>query len=134
MKNIEERPRFHKDLQIEVHKAKSTIANLWQNTVNTRKQAFLNHYHTKKLGEIDENLLACNPPKMPRESLPRTIDNEPESKTEIRKQLSIEKLRVKLLCYTRDRKDTSNDSKDSEMVAHISQKFNEEVAQRLIKK
>ena len=40
MKNIEERPRLETDLQIEVNKAKSTMANLWQNTINTRKQAF----------------------------------------------------------------------------------------------
>ena len=86
MKNIEERPRLEKDLQIEVNKAKSTTANLWQTTINMRKQAFWNHHHAKKLGETYENLLACNPPKMPRKFLPRIIDNEPESETEIRKK------------------------------------------------
>ena len=96
MKNIEKRLRLEKDLQIEVNKTKSTIANLWQNTINMRKQAIWNHHHAKKLAEICENLLACNPPKMPRKFLPRIINNEPESETEIRKQLSIEKFKSEI--------------------------------------
>ena len=97
---------------------------------------FWNHHHAKKLGETYENLLACNPPKMPRKVLPRIIDNEPESETEIRKQLSIEKFKSEIaLLHSRSQRYIQRyQNMDSEMVAHITHKFNEEVAQGLIKK
>ena len=73
---------------------------------------------------------------MPRKFLPRIIDNEPESETEIGKQLSIEKFKSEIaLLHSRSQRYIQRfQNIDSEMVAHITHKFNEEVAQRLIKK
>ena len=51
MKRIEERPKREKDLEHVVTKAKNSIAMLWQNTFNTRKQAYWNHYHAKRMYE-----------------------------------------------------------------------------------
>ena len=111
MKNIEERPRLEKDLQIEVNKPKSTIANLWQNTINTRRQAFWNHHHAKNLGETYENLLACNAPKMPRKFLSKIMIMNQRVKRGYGNNFLLRSLKVKLPCCTRDGKDTSNDSK-----------------------
>ena len=73
---------------------------------------------------------------MPRKFLPRIIDNERESETEIGKQLSIEKFKSEIaLLHSRSQRYIQRfQNIDSEMVAHITHKFNEEVAQRLIKK
>ena len=65
IRSIEERPQRERDLRLEVGKAKSTIETLWQNTLNTQKQAFWNHYYAKKQQETYEELLQCNPSKMP---------------------------------------------------------------------
>ena len=90
---------------------------LWQNTLNTRKQAYWNHYHVKRMYETYEELLLSNPPKMPQEFLPIYIEGEPE----IRKQLAIEKFKNNTLqqCHAQ-RYQQRFQSLDSKMV-HILQ-------------
>ena len=93
IKNIDVRPKRERDLQFEVTKARSTSETLWQNTLNTRKQAFWNYYHAERMQESYQKFLACNPPKMPRKFLPRFIENKPTTETEIRQQLAVEKFK-----------------------------------------
>ena len=91
--NIEERPKRERDLRFEVTKARSTLETLWQNMINTRKQAFFDYYHAERMQESYQKFLACNPPKMPRKFPARFIENEPTTETEIRQQLAVEKFK-----------------------------------------
>ena len=73
---------------------------------------------------------------MPRKFLPRYIEGGPEIETEIREQLAIEKFKneIALQQCRAQRYQQRFQSLDSEMVAHITAKFKEEVSQRLTRK
>ena len=53
------------------NKIKQHISTLWENTLNSRKQAIFQYYKAKNIAEIFTELLKENPPKMPRKFLPK---------------------------------------------------------------
>ena len=79
--------------------------------------------------ESYQELQESNPPKMPRKFLPRFIEGEPEIETEIRQQLAVEKIKneIALQQCCAQRYEQRFQSLDSEMVAHITSKFKEEI-------
>ena len=86
--------------------------------------------------ETYEERLQSNPPKMPQKFLPRYVEGEPEIETDIRKQLAIEKFKneISLQQCRAQRYQQRFQSLDSEMMAHITAKFKEEVSERLTRK
>ena len=104
-------------------------------TRSIRKSKFFwNYYHAERMQESYQKFLVYNPPKMPRKFLPRFIENEPTTETEIRQQLAVEKFKNEIgllqLCSRRYEQRFKN--LDSEMVAHITSKFREEISARII--
>ena len=122
MKRIEERPKREKDLEHEVTTAKNSLAEIWRNTLNTRK------HHARKMCESNQELLESTPSKMRRKFLPRYIEGEPEIETEIRQQLAVEKFKneITLQHCRAQRYEQHFQSLDSEMIAHITSNFTED--------
>ena len=61
---------------------------LWQNTLNSRKQAFWQYYRAQQVPDDSS--------EMPRKFLPRSVRNEDAKETEIRQALSIEKFKTEI--------------------------------------
>ena len=78
------------------NKIKQHISTLWENTLNSRKQAIFQYYKAKNIAEIFTELLKENPPKMPRKFLPKTIPNKNKEETAIRQQISLEKFKAEI--------------------------------------
>ena len=109
---------------------KKDIISIWQNKLNTRKQAFWDHHRAKRTSETYENLLASNPPKMPRKFLPKVIEGEDPEETDIRKQLSVEKFKAEIaLLKSRSQKYEKRFLKlDTEMVVYLTESFDENIS------
>ena len=115
-------------------KKKQSIMRLWNNTMNSRKQAFFQHLKAKKVAEIFSKLLMQNPPKMPRKFLPKRIKNEAKEETAIRQQLSIEKFKAEInLQQLRSEKyQVRYERLDSEMLTYLTYNFEEDICYSLI--
>ena len=85
-----------KNTKIKQKNEKLNIETLWRNTINTRKQAFWQHYKAKRTYETFSNLLVMDPPQMPRKYIPRIIKNENEEELKIRRQYAIEKFKSEI--------------------------------------
>ena len=77
-------------------KYKERSSHLWNNTLNSRRQAFWQYYRAKQISEFYKKLLEKNSPQMTRKFLPRIIENESKEQMEIRKQLSVEKFKSEM--------------------------------------
>ena len=77
-------------------KCKERISHLWNNTLNSRRQAFWQYYRPKQISDVYEKLLEKNPPQIPRKFLPRMTENETKEETEIRTLVSVEKFKSEI--------------------------------------
>ena len=96
IKEIDLQPAEKGKLKTSVFKCKERISRLWNNTLNSRRQAFWHYYRSKQMSKVYKKLLEKNPPQMPRKFLPRIIENESKEKTEIRTQPSVEKFKSEI--------------------------------------
>ena len=85
-------------LKTSAFKCKEQISHLWNNALNSRRQAFWQYYRSKQISEVYKKLLEKNPPQMPRKSLPRIIENKSKEETKIYygKLLSVEKFKSEI--------------------------------------
>ena len=83
-------------LKTSAFKCKERISHLWNNTLNSRRQAFWQYHRSQQISEVYKNLLEKNAPQIPRKFLPRIIENESREETEIRTLLSVEKFKSEI--------------------------------------
>ena len=83
-------------LKTNAFKCKERISHLWNNTLNSRRQAFWQYYQSKQMSDVYKKLLEKNPPEMPRKFLPRMIENETKEETEIRTLPSVENFKSEI--------------------------------------
>ena len=83
-------------LKTNAFKCKERIFHLWNNTLNSRRQAFWQYYRSKQISDFYKKLLEKNPPQMPRKFLPRMTENKTKKETETRKLFSVEKFKSKM--------------------------------------
>ena len=70
-------------LKTNAYKCAEIISHLWNNMLNSRRQAFWQYYRSKQICDVYKKLLEKNPPQMPRKFLPRMIENETKEETAI---------------------------------------------------
>ena len=135
LQEVEANKRQEALTQIEVNNAKQKIQKLWQNTINTRKQHFWSHHRSKRTYETFQNLLAMDPPRLPRKFLPKFIENEDPDETFLRQQMAKKKFETEIeLLKLRSQKYEEKFLKiDLEMKSHFTNEYEIEIANKLIK-
>ena len=72
------------------------ISHLWNNTLNSRRQAFWQYHRSKQISNVYKKHLEKNPRQMPRKFLSQINENETKEETEIRKLFSVEKVKSEI--------------------------------------
>ena len=102
--------------------------------MNSRKQAYCQHYRAKQTYEIFYELLVNDPAKMPHKLIPKIIENEDPDEKEIRKCLAIEKFKTEIsLQKLRLQKCRERFSKiDAEMISRLKSNNNDQICIKVI--
>ena len=106
----------------------------WQNTLNSRKQAFWQYYRVQQVFQIFSQLLENKPPKMPCKFLSRLIITEDTEETKIHQALAIKKFKTEIsLQKIRLEKYRKRFSKiDAIMITKFSTKYGNDICDTLM--
>ena len=113
---------------------KELISHLWNNTLNSRRQAFWQYYRSKLISEIYKKLLEKNPPQMTKKFLLRSIENKSKEEKEIRTLLSVEKFKSEIhLQDLRSKKyEIRLNNVDANMITYFSANYENDICDNLI--
>ena len=121
--------------KLEASKAKRNLKTFWSNNLNSRKQAYWQHHRAKRIADTFENLLAMEPPRMPRKFLPRIILNEDPEDLKFRKELAIDKFKNAINLH-KQRSEKYHDKYcqiDEKFVSYITSHYQNDICQNLLK-
>ena len=121
-------------LKTNAFKCKERISHLWNNMLNSRRQAFWQYYRSKQISDVYKKLLEKNPPQMPRKSLPRMIENETKEETEIRTLLSVEKFKseIQLQDLRSEKYEVRLTNVDANMITYFTANYENDICDNLI--
>ena len=116
-------------------KWKERISHLWNNTLNSRQQAFWQYYQSKQIYDVYKKLLEKNPPQMPRKFFPRLIENKIKEETEWQTLLSVEKFESEMhLQDLRSKKyEMRLNNSDANMTIYFAANYENNICGNLIK-
>ena len=121
-------------LKTNAFKCKERISHLWNNTLNSRRQAFWQYYRPKQISDIYEKLLEKNPPQIPRKFLPRMTENETKEETEIRTLVSVEKFKseIHLQDLRSEKYEIRLNNVDANMITYFTANYENDICDNLI--
>ena len=121
-------------LKTNAFKCKERISHLWNNMLNSRRQAFWQYYRSKQISDVYKKLLEKNPPQMPRKFLPRMIENETKEETEIRTLLSVEKFKseIHLQDLRSEKYEVRLNNVDANMITYFTANYENDICDNLI--
>ena len=121
-------------LKTNAFKCKERISHLWNNTLNSRRQAFWQYYQSKQMSDVYKKLLEKNPPEMPRKFLPRMIENETKEETEIQTLLSVEKFKseIHLQDLHSEKYEIRLHNVDTNMITYFTANYENDICDSLI--
>ena len=121
-------------LKTNAFKCKERIFHLWNNALNSRRQAFWQYYRSKQISDFYKKLLEKNPPQMPRKFLPRMTENETKKETETRTLFSVEKFKSKMHLQDLhpEKYEIRLNNVDSNMIAYFTANHENDICDNLI--